>query len=374
MTGGADIKGFAPPAVLDAFAANFSEGAELGARFSAFEGGALIADLWAGWADRDRTIPWAEETLVCLYSAGKAAMAALVAAAVSDGALAYDRAVTADWPEFGAEGKDKITLAMVLSHQAGLCGFPDETPPDEWIYPDRIVARLAAMAPLWPPGSAAGYHPQTGGFIINELLRRKTGRTIGAMLRAQGLDIHCGMRAEEMARAATMPKPPAAPTHRKDSRFTEIAFLKPWSAAGKVNREQWMAAEIPSSNMHATARALAAITHPLANRGLATNGRRDIAEDAIAAALAPRISGEDLVLPFRLIWTAGLMANTNGHFGPSRTAFGHAGFGGSAAMIDPARRLSAAYAMNKMSPSLAGDPRAVRLFTALDASVAGRGA
>lgn len=364
-----EISGFVAPGfepVRDAFAANFAGGEELGARFSAFRAGEAVADLWAGWSDRERIYPWTDDTLVCIFSSGKAAMATLVAEAVSAGALDYERKIADDWPEFGAAGKESVTLGMALSHQAGLCGFPEEIPAEEWIDHDKICTRLAAMTPLWPPGSASGYHPQTVGFIVNELMRRKIGKTIGALLREKALDIHCGMKPDEIARVAYMPKPPSAPVHRKASRFTEIAFLKPWSAASKVSREDWMAAEIPASNMHATAKALAEIVHPLANGGVDAKGARIIDSVAIEEALKTRISGEDLVLPFNLSWAAGLMRNTNGHFGPSATAHGHAGFGGSAVMIDPAKRISAAYAMNRMSPSLAGDPRAVRLFSALD--------
>lgn len=359
-----EISGFAPPAVKDAFAANFEEGGELGARFSAIRDGELVADLWAGFSDRAKTAPWTEETLVAVYSSGKAAMTTLVAEAVSEGALDYERAVADDWPDFAAGGKERVTLADVLSHQAGLCGFPEPMPPEDWIDHAKIAARLAAMTPLWRPGTASGYHPQTVGFIVNELLRRTTSKTVGARLREKGHAIHCGMTDEEIARTAFMTKPPSAPVHR-DSELTKIAFLKPWSATAKVGREEWMRAEIPASNMHATAKALAEIVHPLANGGVSATGEWVIDASIVDAALKVRITGEDLVLPFHLSWTAGLMANTNGFFGPSTTAFGHAGFGGSAAMIDPARRLSAGYAMNRMSPSLAGDPRAVRLFESL---------
>lgn len=366
------IKGFAAPgfeAVKDAFAANFANGHELGARFSAVADGKTVADLWAGWADRAGTLPWTEETLAAVYSSGKAVIARLVAEAVSAGALDYERPVAEDWPDFAAEGKGAVTLAEALSHQAGLCGFADPIPPEDWIRREAITARIAALAPLWPRGTASGYHPQTVGFIANEVLRRRTGRTIGAILREQfsggrGADLHCGAGPAEIARAAFMTKPPKAPDHRK-SRFTEIAFLKPWSAAAGVSREDWMAAEIPASNMHATALALAEFVHPLANRGVDGKGAAVIAPEAVAEALRLRIEGEDLVLPFRIGWAAGLMTNSNGFFGPAPGAYGHAGFGGSAVMIDPGRRLSAAYVMNKMSPHLAGDPRAVRLFAAL---------
>lgn len=372
MTGSPEIKGRAASgyeAALDAFAGAFSRGGELGAGFCAFVDGEKVVDLWAGFADRVQTSPWAEDTLVCVYSSGKAVVARLVAEAVSSGSLDYERAVAIDWPDFAAEEKGAVTLGQALSHQAGLAGFADPIPPEEWTQRAAIAARIAAMAPLWPPGTASGYHPQTVGFIADELLRRTTGLGVGEALRrdffsARGIDVHCGLSEPEIARAALMTKPPRAPDHRK-SRFTEIAFLKPWSAAAGVSREDWMAAEIPASNMHATARGLAEVVHPLANAGADTDGRQAITREAVAEALRTRIEGEDLVLPFRLRWAAGLMANTNGFFGPSPAAFGHAGFGGSAVMIDPERRLSAAYVMNKMSPFLAGDPRAVGLFGAL---------
>lgn len=370
MTSSVDITGEAPAAIRKAFAANFAAGGELGARFCVFQEGALVTDLCAGWADRDRTLPFAKDTLACIYSSGKAAISLLIARAVSEGLLDYERPVADYWPEFAAHGKDKITVAMAMSHQAGLCGFADPIPPEEWIDHDKIAARLAAMAPLWPPGSASGYHTQTIGFIAGELLRRVSGRSIGRVLRedyfgAQEIDLHCGLTPREFTRIAYMPKPPSAPTHRSDSEFTKIAFLKPWSAAGKVAREDWLAAEIPASNMHATARALAEIMQPFANRGVDARGAQVIDPAVVEAALRPRISGEDLVLPYRLTWAAGLMINTNGHFGPNPGVLGHPGFGGSAVMVDPARRLSAAYVMNKMSPSLSGDPRAVRLFSTL---------
>ncbi len=372
MSPAPEIKGGVAPGfepVLDVFAAAFARGEELGAGFAAFVDGQPVADIFAGSADKAQTAPWTEETLTCIYSSGKAVVARLIAEAVSSGALDYERPVADDWPEFAAERKSAITLAEALSHQAGLCGFADPIPPEDWTRWDVITARIAALAPLWRPGSAAGYHPQMVGYIAGELLRRTTGRGVGEILRqdffkGRGIDVHCGLSAADIARAAAMTKPPRAPDHRK-SPLTEIAFLKPWSASSGVSREAWMAAEIPASNMHATAKGLAEIVHPLANGGVDTNGAAAVDQGALRDALRTRIEGDDLVLPFHLRWTAGLMANTNGFFGPSRSAFGSAGFGGSAVMIDPARRMSAAYVMNRMSPSLAGDQRAVRLFEAL---------
>jgi CubicO group peptidase (beta-lactamase class C family) len=354
-------------AVADALRENFTAGEELGARFSAFRNGQVVVDIWAGHVDRARETPWADDTLACIFSTGKAVMSFLMARAVSKGLLDYEQPVAVYWPEFGAAGKDKITVGEALSHQGGLCGFPEEMPPEEWLDWQAICARLAAMAPLWPPGTRSGYHPQTVGFIAGELLKRVSGASIGETLRREfsALDVHCGLTPEEMARAAYMPKPPSAPVHRPDSEFTKIAFMKPWSAAARVAREDWMAAEIPGSNMHATARAIAALIHPFANDGVGVDGERHLSADAIEAALAVRVTGDDLVLPFHLSIAAGLMANTQHHFGPSPSAFGHAGFGGSCAMVDPRSGISASYVMNKMSPSLIGDPRPVRILDAL---------
>lgn len=372
MAGSIPISGSALPpfdGVRDAFVKNLENGDDLGAAFAVFINGEKAVDLIGGYADRARQEPWTEETLACLYSSGKAAVAMLIARAVTDGLLDYDAPVAELWPEFAQAGKGAITVAQALSHQGGLCGFAEEMPPEEWLDGEAIAARLAAMAPLWPPGSASGYHPQTFGFIANEIHRRATGRTIGAALRQDfcepfDLNLFCGMREDEIARAAYMPKPPRAPDLGPITRLKEYAFLMPWSAPARVAREAWMAAELPASNTHADARSLAEIVQPLANGGL-FRGERILSSDAVEQALAERISGDDLVLPFHLSWAAGLMRNVNGHFGPSPGAYGHAGFGGSAVVIDPAHGLTAAYVMNKMSPYLVGDPRSLALIKAV---------
>ena len=354
--------------VGDAFAQNFENGHELGACFSAVIDGEMIVDIRGGYADRKKTQPWTESTLSCIYSTGKAVLTLLIAREVSNGRLDYDAPVAAYWPEFAANGKEQITVAQALSHQGGLCGFADEMPPTDWVEWDVIAARLAAMAPLWAPCSASGYHPQTFGFIAGELLRRVTGLSVKQHIQWYQMQVFCGMDASEMARAAAMPKPPKAPDLGVLTDLKHIAFLKPWSAAARVDRDAWMAAEIPASNMHADARSLALIMQPFVNGGY-WNDAPHLDKSVIAAALKERSRGDDLVLPFDLSWSAGVMRNTNGHFGPNPKAYGHAGFGGSCVVIDPARKLTAAYVMNKMSPYLVGDPRALNLINALYAAI-----
>ncbi len=354
--------------VGDAFCENFTEGLELGAAFAVVIDGELVVDIRGGHVDKAKQQPWTDDTLTCVYSTGKAVLALLIAQAVSDGKLDYDAPVAQYWPEFAQAGKDRITVAQLLSHQAGLCGIADEMPPQTWLDWDDITRRLAAMAPLWEPGTANGYHPQTFGFLAGELLRRVRGKSVGELIgelrEAHGLEVYCGMTPDEMQRTAFMPKPPTAPDLGEINEYTQLAFLKKWSAPAGVAREDWMAAEIPASNMHADARSLARIVHPFANGGQ-LDGAQYLTSQAIEGALAERICGDDLVLPFHLSWTAGLMRNINRHFGPNEAAYGHAGFGGSCVLIDPQNRMTAAYVMNKMSPYLVGDPRALRLINAV---------
>jgi len=349
--------------VGETFAENFADGLELGASFAVVIDDELVVDIRGGHADKARQEPWTEDTLACIYSSGKAVLALLIAQAVSNDQLDYDALVAEYWPDFAQAGKEKITVAQLLSHQAGLCGIRDEMPPETWLDWDAIVSRLAAMAPLWEPGTANGYHPQTFGFLAGELLRRVTGKTVGQLIDSFQLQTFCGVNASQVSRAAFMPKPPTAPDLGDLNEFTQLAFLKKWSAPARVSREDWMAAELPASNMHSDARSLARILQPFVNGGR-REGNPLLTSDAIEGAFAERIRGDDLVLPFHLSWAAGLMRNINHHFGPNEAAYGHAGFGGSCVLIDPENRLTAAYVMNKMSPHLVGDPRALRLINA----------
>ncbi len=370
---GAGAMGDGFGAVGDAFADNFSDDGEIGASFAATIDGELIVDIRGGWRERRRETPWTDDTIACVYSSGKAVLALLVAREVSDGRLDYDAPVAQYWPAFAAAGKGDITVAEVLSHQDGLVAFPEGTPPETYLDWDAACAVLAGMAPLWAPGSANGYHPQTFGFTVGEVLRRVAGKSVGALLRdlnaGKSIDVYCGLSPAEMARVAPMRKPPRPPDLGEINAYKKLAFLRPSSIPARAGREEWMAAEIPASNMHANASSLARLLSPLANDGVWPGDDRFIDPGVVKGALAERIRGDDLVLPFHLSWSAGLMGNINRHFGPNEKAFGHAGFGGSCVVIDPQNRLTAAYVPNKMSPHLVGDPRAVKLLNALYAAL-----
>ena len=357
-------------AVRDAFAANFTDTPEglneQGARFSVCIEGAPVVDLWAGRADAAGTAPFSETTLTPVFSTGKAVMAILMATAVEAGKLAYDEKVVDIWPAFGQAGKQDVTVAQLLSHQSGLPGFSEAVDPALWFDAPAVVAKLAAQDPMWAPGTASGYHPITVGYLANELFHRVTGRTMGQALREDfaDLDLWIGLPEAEHHRVAQMKKPSAPPDLGPIDAIKQAAFLDRGSAPGGRGSTEWRKMEIPSANLHGTALGLARMLGVVANGGT-LDGRAILSPGVLEELTRERIHGPDKVLPFTISWAAGLMRNDGlGVFGPE-ASLGHYGWGGSMAMADPGRRLSAAYVMTRQSPHLIGDPRPMRLLTAL---------
>ena len=372
-----DITGFAPArfaGVKDVFARSFEAGEELGARFTLVEDGEVVLDLMGGWADRKREVPFGEDTLVPVFSTTKSVSALMIARLVDAGRLDYGQTVASVWPEFAQAGKDAVTIEQAISHQAGLPGFPEPMDPGLWVDWDAICARLAAMAPMWPPGSASGYHPVTVGYIAGEIFRRVDGRTIGTAFREDiggpfGLDLWVGLPADVEDRVADLVRPSALPDFGEINDATRTAFLAPWSsAAGKAGAD-YRRMEVPSTNGYATAEAFAKLMGALANDGW-LDGGEILSPALIAEASRERIRGQDLVLPYVMSWAAGFMRNEiNFPWGPGTQAFGHSGWGGSCAFADPERRLGGAYAMNKQGVALMGDARPKRLIEAAYASL-----
>jgi CubicO group peptidase (beta-lactamase class C family) len=373
-----DIHGFCRPrfaALKDAFAANFTDAPEglneRGARVSVCIGGEVVVDLWAGWADTAQTVPFGETTLTPVFSTGKAVMALLVATCVERGLLDYEGPVAAYWPAFGQAGKAAITVGQLMSHQAGLPGFSESVDPTIWFDREAALARLCEQAPMWEPGTASGYHPITIGLLAGELFRRVDGRSMGTALREDfpGLDLWIGLPEAEHTRVAQMRKPAAAPDLGTIDAVKRAAFLDTGSAPGGRGSAEWRTMELPSANLHGTAKDLARIMAVLANGGM-LDGRTVLSQGVRAGMLRERIHGRDRVLPFDVSWAAGLMRNQGLHiFGPNPTAVGHCGWGGSCAFADPDARVSGAYVMTRQSPHLIGDPRAVRLVEALYAGL-----
>jgi len=366
--GGFCAERFAP--VRAAFEANFADGLEAAARFTLMVDGETVADLWGGFADREQTAPFGPDTLAPVFSTTKALAALMVARLVDKGALAYGQTVASVWPEFAQAGKGEVTIAQALSHQAGIPGFPEPVDPELWFDWDAACARIAALAPMWPPGTASGYHPSIFGYIAGEIFRRVDGRTIGTALREDiakphGLDLWIGLPESEDHRVAEMERPKSLPDFGEVTPARRAAFLNRGAAPGGRGTSEWRRVEIPSANGHATAASLARLMSALACDGQ-LDGVEILSPQLIAEASEEQISGPDMVLPFWMSWGAGFMrSGALGLYGPDPDAFGHSGWGGSCAFAAPRERLSAAYVMTRQSAALLADPRALRLVEAV---------
>ena len=168
--------GFEP--VRDAFAANFSAGLEVGASFAATVDGKPVVDIWAGSRNSAESAPWEQDTIACVFSTTKAAVALACAMLVDRGLLEYEQPVAKYWPEFAQNGKEKITVAQLLSHQAGLPGVTNR-PVKDWYDWTAITEALAAEKPWWEPGTANGYHAISFGHLNGEVIRRVSGKPSG---------------------------------------------------------------------------------------------------------------------------------------------------------------------------------------------------
>lgn len=371
------VEGYVAPGferVAEAFAANLESEEDLGAGFAALRDGEPLVDIHGGWADRAKTRAWAADTLTPVYSTTKGVAAIVAAWCVDQGLFAYDDRVAALWPAFGAHGKDKLTIAEALSHQAGVPGFADEIDPALWLDPPACAAAIAALEPMWPPGTASGYHPLTWGYIVGEIVMRAAERSLGTILRDEicasaGVDFFIGTPDSEHARAPEMQKPRQLAQFGAITPPKRAAFFTKWAAAPR-GAALWRRIEIPSANGHGTALSVAQLYGVYASGG-EIGGRRVLSPEAYTQLIARRIEGDDLVLPFHLDWRSGVLGNNNAFYGPNAEAIGHSGSGGSCGFGDPATGISVGYVMNKQSHHLMADPRGLRLIEALYACLSG---
>lgn len=367
--------GFEP--VREAFEQNFADDLELGAGFTALRGDEILVNLTAGWMDRQKTKVWDSQTIVPVYSTSKGISALVVAHVISGSSdVTYDTPLVELWPEFGAHGKDQLTIADVLSHQGGLSGFKDQIDPAIWLDPAATAAKLADTPPLWSPvpDGTSGYHPSTWGYIAWEIVRRLTGKTLGTVLAEtfahtagassfDEIDFRIGTPESEHDRIADIQRPRELPKLGEMNEYKKAAFMTKWAGPDRGGAV-WRETEIPSANGHGSAEGVARLYGMYANNGV-LGDERLVDDETWADFTKVRVSGQDRVLPFEVEFAAGMMRNSNLYFGKNPDALGHAGWGGSAAFGDPANGISCGYVMNRQSNHLLGDPRPKRLFDAV---------
>ena len=359
----------------DAFRANLASGADVGAAFCATVKGEAVVDIWGGCADGAGLRPWQRDTIVNVYSTTKT-VTALTALMVADqGELDFAAPVARYWPEFAANGKADITVAHLMSHSAGLCGWREPITGEDLYDWEKVTALLAAQAPLWQPGTASGYHALTQGYLVGEVVRRITGRSVGHFFRQEvaerlGADFHIGLPATEDDRVAELIPPPRRPPVENPTEV-QLVMANPTLDVAATRTRAWRAAEIPAAGGTGNARSVAQVLAILANDGEA-GGRRFLSAAGARRALEPQIEGTDLVLgvPVRF----GLGFGIGGPPMPNPNTIYWGGYGGSVAIVDMDAHISMSYVMNKMAGTTMGDTRAFGMAAAVWRATATRAA
>jgi CubicO group peptidase (beta-lactamase class C family) len=370
--------------VRAALAHNFRAHRELGAAVAVTVDGRFVVDLWGGWADEGRSRRWQRDNLVDVFSVGKAIATTALLMLVDRGRLDLDAPVARYWPEFAARDKGEISVRVLLSHRAGLPAIRHALPDLAMYDWELMTCALAAEEPWWEPGRQHGYHVNTFGFLSGELVRRISGDRIGAFVRREiaaplGADFHFGLGPEHDGRIADyiftdelVAREPRQGGKDEEARRTLLrcVYLNPpgMSGPGTVNTRAWRAAEMPSTNGHSNARAVARIYSALACGG-AIDGIRLVERETIEQAITEASAGPDLVLRRASRFGLGFqLTQPQAPLGPNPRSFGHFGAGGSLGFADPDARLAFAYTMNRAGPRF-DNPRVRGLVDAVYASL-----
>jgi CubicO group peptidase (beta-lactamase class C family) len=372
--------------VEEAFERNFNTGREVGASIAVWQHGREALCFCRGWRDGAKTQPWTPDTLVLVWSATKGLSSACVLHALEAAGLDLTVRVADFWPQFAQAGKEFLTVGEVVSHRAGLAALDDKTA--SLLDHDAVVAAIEKQAPLWQAEAGHGYGPRTYGFLADEIVRRLSGRKLGDYWRSVfgeplGLDLWIGLPEEQHARVAQMLAARAGCSDAEEeftkaladpSSLTRAAFSAPAGPLGAtaMNAAAVRSASLPSLGGIGSASALAKFYSMLANGG-EFEGRRYFSEQANGWMTTPLAQGLDRTLRTETAFSAGFMLDpVDGEgrkkrhiFGPSRTAFGHPGAGGSLAFADPESGLGFAYVMNQMETGVLPKSRAILLVQSL---------
>jgi CubicO group peptidase (beta-lactamase class C family) len=383
-------------AVADAFRRNLAGGTEVGAAVAVYRDGRKVVDLWGGYRNGNTRAPWERDTIVTVFSTTKGVAALTVAVAASRGLIDYDAKVADYWPEFAQAGKGAITVRQLLGHQAGLPVIKPPLTLADVADPEKLSKRIAAQAPLWPPGTRHGYHAITLGWYESELIRHADpqGRTLGRYFAEEiaaplDLDFYIGLPASVDRNRVALIDPFAKRDallnlHTLPPRLA-ASFANPFSLVARattvtadvkepdaMNREELRVLEMPGMNGMGTARSVAKLYGSAATGG-SELGLSPAVRDALEGpAVPPTMGVRDKVMHFDTSYSLGLGKPMSTFvFGSSDRAYGWPGAGGSFGFADPDTGIGFGYVMNNMRFAMLDDPRHVALRQALFRDVLG---
>jgi CubicO group peptidase (beta-lactamase class C family) len=374
----AEVSGSCDPRfeqVRQAFESNFDQGLDVGASVAVFLDGEPVVDLWGGHVDVERTRPWREDTIINVWSTAKT-MTAICALMLADrGEIDLHAPVARYWPEFAAAGKASIEVRHLMSHTAGLSGWQEPLRVEDLYDWEKATGLLAAQEPWWEPGTMSGYHAVTQGYLVGEVIRRVTGRTVGRFFAEEvagplGADFFIGTPASADERVALVIPPDGLPTE-SDFEPDSIAvrtLSNPRLDGSESQTVPWRRAEIPAAGGHGNARSVAAVHSVIACGGEA-RGVRLMSPEGCEVIFEEQSNGPDAVLgvPIRFGMGFGLSGEMM-PVGPRTYFWG--GWGGSLIVVDLDTRMAVSYVMNRMESGLVGDLRGASIVLAAAASLA----
>jgi CubicO group peptidase (beta-lactamase class C family) len=367
-------------AVRDALARNLDSAEELGASLVVDIDGDIVVDMWGGFRDQARTIPWSEHTITNVWSTTKTVTSLAALMLVDRGELDVDAPVARYWPEFGAQGKQDVLVRHLLSHASGVSGLDQPAVVEDLYDGQKAAARMAAQAPWWEPGTASGYHATNYGHLVGELVRRISGRPLRQFVAEEiagplGADFQIGAAESDWDRIADVVPPPPLPFDL-EALGPENPAVKtltgPAVQAQDANTPAWRQADMGAINGHGNARSVARVMSVVA-RGGEVDGVRLLSPGTIDQIFREQLNGIDLVLGVPLRWGIGygLPQPEILPWIPDEKICFWGGWGGSMIVMDVGRRVTISYMMNKMAPGIIGSERSAeygqRIFDALSA-------
>lgn len=379
--------GFEP--VREEFANNFEQGREIGAAFCAHVEGRKVVDLYGGSFDSSGTRPYGPDTLQLVFSTTKGATAVCANLLAQRGLLDMDAPVSTYWPEFAQAGKGSMPVRFLLCHQAGVPAIDRRLSPDELQAWTPVAEALAEQTPFWEPGTAHGYHALSYGYLVGEVLRRITGRSLGTYFAEEvaaplGLEFFIGLPEDYEDRVSPVIGANFEGGLAGDnadggapSGFAATLVARSLNLGGAIrdrdwmNQRAWHAAEIPAGNGITNATSLSRMYAAVI--GAVDGGPPEplLTPAQVELARTPLTSGTDQVFAsvgFKLEQKIGLgfwRSSPVTLFGGDGS-FGHGGAGGSYGFADPEHGLAVGYVMNKMAmEEFTGDSRSHGLIRAL---------
>lgn len=370
-----------------------------GGAVAVYHRGKKVIDLWAGQRNWDGG-DWQPDTLAVSFSTTKGVVSTLLHQQVDKGLVDYDAPVAQYWPEFGANGKDRITVRDLLTHRAGMyrmdtLGLSFE----EILNWDTVCAALARAPADFSAAPYPVYHALTFGWLVGEVVQRVTGKSVTALTQSEiarplGLDgFYLGTPDSEHQRVADLlmgrkpgstPKPPSTGSQiRKQltrgalkgagalmragvlpdlQKFEKSVAIKGFHAQ-KLTTSPALRAAMPGFSGVFTARALARFYAALANGG-ELDGVRILSAETAARLGQQQVSNLDRAFYTPMRWRLGYHQPFVWSLKRPARGFGHFGYGGSGAWADPDRNLAVALTVNAGEGTPWGDSRILKIGAA----------